>query len=270
MKAASVPYNLVNLSLKDASRRRQVLFSWQRHWGSSLPHLLRPVFQIKTILSGFIIRGYLGKWTLLIKTVTLVLVVSSGLSLGKEGPLVHVACCCGNFFSSLFSKYSKNEGKRREVSMLRVKPRPLQGTCTCWLSRKTWNWRELFASQVLSAAAAAGVSVAFGAPIGGVLFSLEEVSMGSGGAPWFWALRNTLWGETHGGSARQEVFFFNPLEDWIQRGIERFLQLMKEPQYSPWNTVFFFLSLVLKIASVILRGRGGDLVSFLFHKQRNE
>uniref|UniRef100_A0A4W4E5S9 Chloride channel protein n=1 Tax=Electrophorus electricus TaxID=8005 RepID=A0A4W4E5S9_ELEEL len=104
--------------------------------GSGIP-------EIKTILSGFIIRGYLGKWTLLVKTVTLVLVVSSGLSLGKEGPLVHVACCCGNLFCSLFSKYSKNEGKRREV---------------------------------LSAAAAAGVSVAFGAPIGGVLFSLEEVS----------------------------------------------------------------------------------------------
>uniref|UniRef100_A0A7N6A5J3 Chloride channel protein n=1 Tax=Anabas testudineus TaxID=64144 RepID=A0A7N6A5J3_ANATE len=104
--------------------------------GSGIP-------EIKTILSGFIIRGYLGKWTLLIKPVTLVLAVSSGLSLGKEGPLVHVACCCGNLFCSLFSKYSKNEAKRREV---------------------------------LSAAAAAGVSVAFGAPIGGVLFSLEEVS----------------------------------------------------------------------------------------------
>ena len=42
----------------------------------------------------------------------------------------------------LFPKYYQNEAKKREV---------------------------------LSAAAAAGVSVAFGAPVGGVLFSLEEV-----------------------------------------------------------------------------------------------
>lgn len=73
--------------------------------------------QIKTILSGFIIRGYLGKWTLMIKTITLVLAVASGLSLGKEGPLVHVACCCGNIFSYLFPKYSKNEAKKREVRL---------------------------------------------------------------------------------------------------------------------------------------------------------
>ncbi|XP_051578794.1 H(+)/Cl(-) exchange transporter 5-like [Myxocyprinus asiaticus] len=104
--------------------------------GSGIP-------EIKTILSGFIIRGYLGKWTLIIKTITLVLAVSSGLSLGKEGPLVHVACCCANILCHFFTKYCRNEAKRREV---------------------------------LSAASAVGVSVAFGAPIGGVLFSLEEVS----------------------------------------------------------------------------------------------
>ncbi|XP_071490180.1 H(+)/Cl(-) exchange transporter 4-like [Diadema antillarum] len=104
--------------------------------GSGIP-------EIKTILSGFIMRGYLGKWTLLIKTLTMMMAVGAGLSLGKEGPLVHVACCCGNVFTYFFPKYYRNEAKKREV---------------------------------LSAAAAAGVSVAFGAPIGGVLFSLEEVS----------------------------------------------------------------------------------------------
>ena len=67
--------------------------------------------------------------------------MSSGLSLGKEGPLVHVACCIGNIAPRLFdSKYKRNEAKKREI---------------------------------LSAASASGVSVAFGAPIGGVLFALE-------------------------------------------------------------------------------------------------
>lgn len=101
--------------------------SWRQLWESLVKRELwpglewKPVelcvldFQIKTILSGFIIRGYLGKWTLIIKTITLVLAVSSGLSLGKEGPLVHVACCCGNILCHLFTKYRKNEAKRREV-----------------------------------------------------------------------------------------------------------------------------------------------------------
>jgi len=46
------------------------------------------------------------------------LAVSAGLSLGKEGPLVHVASCCGNFFSYVFAKYHKNEAKKREVCSL--------------------------------------------------------------------------------------------------------------------------------------------------------
>lgn len=44
--------------------------------GSGIP-------EIKSILSGFIIRGYLGKWTFVIKSVGLILSSASGLSLGK-------------------------------------------------------------------------------------------------------------------------------------------------------------------------------------------
>lgn len=104
--------------------------------GSGIP-------EIKTILSGFVIHGYLGMSTLVVKSVGLALSVGSGLSLGKEGPFVHIASAIANIVSRAFVKYDHNELKRREI---------------------------------LSAACAAGVAVSFGAPIGGVLFSLEEVS----------------------------------------------------------------------------------------------
>ncbi|KAK8238588.1 chloride channel [Phyllosticta capitalensis] len=99
--------------------------------------------EIKTVLGGFVIRYFMGSWTLIIKSLGLCLAVASGLWLGKEGPLVHVACCCANVIMKLFSSINNNEARKREV---------------------------------LSAAAAAGISVAFGAPVGGVLFSLEQLS----------------------------------------------------------------------------------------------
>lgn len=34
--------------------------------------------------------------------------------LGKEGPLVHVACCCANLFIKLFPNINTNEGTYRE------------------------------------------------------------------------------------------------------------------------------------------------------------
>ncbi|RKP04071.1 hypothetical protein CXG81DRAFT_8374, partial [Caulochytrium protostelioides] len=101
------------------------------------------IAEVKTVLGGFVIRGYLGTWTLVIKTVGLCLSVGSGLALGKEGPLVHVACCASKLLSSLFPPFRANDARQREI---------------------------------MSAAAAAGMSAAFGAPMGGILFSLEEVS----------------------------------------------------------------------------------------------
>lgn len=71
--------------------------------GSGIP-------EIKTILSGFVIHGYLGTWTLFTKAVGLALSVASGLSLGKEGPLVHISCCIGNIVARQFIKFKTNEG----------------------------------------------------------------------------------------------------------------------------------------------------------------
>ena len=67
--------------------------------GSGIP-------EVKTILSGFIIHGYLGIGTLIGKAISLPLAVGAGLSLGKEGPLVHVASCCGNAIARKFPKES--------------------------------------------------------------------------------------------------------------------------------------------------------------------
>jgi len=88
-------------------------------------------------------KGYLGGRVLLIKSVALVLSVASGLSVGLEAAYIHIACCIANVVARYFSKYATSEVKKREL---------------------------------LSGAAAAGISVAFGAPVGGVLFSLEMLS----------------------------------------------------------------------------------------------
>jgi len=62
--------------------------------------LFKGIPEIKTILSGFIMYGYLGKWTFIIKSIGMIFATSAGLIVGKEGPFVHISCCCGNLFSS--------------------------------------------------------------------------------------------------------------------------------------------------------------------------
>ncbi|KAI2483174.1 hypothetical protein Ptr902_05491 [Pyrenophora tritici-repentis] len=101
------------------------------------------ISEMKCIIAGFVMKGFLGFTTLFIKSIGLPLAIGSGLSVGKEGPSVHYAVCTGNVISRFFDKYRRNAAKTREI---------------------------------LSASAAAGVGVAFGSPIGGVLFSLEEMS----------------------------------------------------------------------------------------------
>lgn len=122
--------------------------------------------------------AFLSGWTLLIKSLGLALAVSSGLSLGKEvskllswyslntyrafkGPLVHVSCCMARLFSKLFKQLRQNEGTRGDSSVdVPIAEIPV--------AQKR---------RILAAAAAAGVSVAFGSPLGGVLFGLEGTTV---------------------------------------------------------------------------------------------
>ncbi|KAI9676961.1 MAG: hypothetical protein M1817_006800 [Caeruleum heppii] len=104
--------------------------------GSGIP-------EIKTILSGFVIPHFLDFKVLAVKAIGAVFAVATGMCLGKEGPFVHISTCVGWLVGKRFPKYSENGRKMREL---------------------------------LSAACSSGLSVAFGAPIGGVLFSYEEIS----------------------------------------------------------------------------------------------
>jgi H+/Cl- antiporter ClcA len=132
---------IYNLQVSNVNPKTTFAFTSARLVKSYAPYAAGSgISEIKCIIAGFVMKGFLGFWTLLIKSICLPLAIASGLSVGKEGPSVHYAVCTGNVISRFFEKYRRNAANTREI---------------------------------LSACAAAGVAVAFGSPIGGVLFSLE-------------------------------------------------------------------------------------------------
>jgi chloride channel 3/4/5 len=100
--------------------------------------------EIKTILAGFNIPGFLSFKTLVLKATGAIFAVASGLPLGKEAPLIHIGTAIANLVGEWFPKYRDNGRQMREL---------------------------------LIAGSAAGITSAFGAPIGGVLFAYEELSV---------------------------------------------------------------------------------------------
>lgn len=101
--------------------------------GSGIP-------EIKVILSGFAIPHFLDFKVLVVKAFGAAFAVATGMCLGKEGPFVHISTCVANLIGRSVPRFRDNGRKMREL---------------------------------LSAGCSAGLAVAFGAPIGGVLFSYE-------------------------------------------------------------------------------------------------
>ncbi|KAI9564003.1 hypothetical protein GHT06_007741 [Daphnia sinensis] len=122
-------------------------------------HILAPqaigsgIPEMKTILRGVVLKEYLTFRTGVAKVVALTAALGSGMPLGKEGPLVHIASIVATLMSKMVTSFKgiyENESRN---------------------------------SEMLAAACAVGVSCNFGAPIGGVLFSIEVTSV-------YFAIRN--------------------------------------------------------------------------------
>lgn len=114
--------------------------------GSGIP-------EVKAYLNGVDAPAIFSFKTLLVKIIGNIAAVSSSLYVGKAGPLVHTGACIA---ALLGQAGSKNYGL-------------------------TWRWLRFFQNDrdrrdLVTCGSAAGIAAAFRAPVGGVLFALEEMA----------------------------------------------------------------------------------------------
>uniref|UniRef100_A0A8C9J319 Chloride channel protein n=1 Tax=Panthera tigris altaica TaxID=74533 RepID=A0A8C9J319_PANTA len=125
--------------------------------GSAIVAFVEPVAagsgipQIKCFLNGVKIPHVVRLKTLVIKVSGVILSVVGGLAVGKEGPMIH----SGSVIAAGISQ-GRSTSLKRDFKIFE------------------YFRRDTEKRDFVSAGAAAGVSAAFGAPVGGVLFSLEE------------------------------------------------------------------------------------------------
>eukprot|EP01025_Chloroclados_australasicus_P054300 TRINITY_DN6431_c0_g1_i5.p2 TRINITY_DN6431_c0_g1~~TRINITY_DN6431_c0_g1_i5.p2 ORF type:complete len:402 (-),score=33.35 TRINITY_DN6431_c0_g1_i5:272-1477(-) len=109
--------------------------------GSGIP-------DIKAYLNGIDIPGILLPRTLIAKVMGSLGSVAGGLAVGKEGPFVHTGSCIASILTNLIGQGNKKWGFHSDKDK----------------------------QDIIVCGAAGGVAAAFRAPVGGVLFALEEAT----------------------------------------------------------------------------------------------
>ncbi|XP_063984516.1 chloride channel protein 2 isoform X3 [Diachasmimorpha longicaudata] len=184
--------------------------------GSGIP-------EMKTILRGVALKEYLTFRTLVAKVIGLTATLGSGLPLGKEGPFVHIASIVATLLSKLVTSFQgiyENESRNCEM---------------------------------LAAACAVGVASCFGAPIGGVLFSIEVTTV-------YFAVRNYWRGFF---AAVCGATMFRLLAIWFQR--EETITAMFATNFTmdfPFDPQELFVFALIGVAS----GLGGAFYVWI-HRQ---
>ena len=109
--------------------------------------------EIMAFLNGVLVRKVFNVTTGCVKFVSVIFAVGSGLPVGPEGPMIHLGAFIGAGVS---------QGRSDTLNC---------GTPFCRRFRNSRAQRDF-----ISAGAASGIASAFGAPVGGLLFAMEEVS----------------------------------------------------------------------------------------------
>ncbi|KAL9445090.1 hypothetical protein AB3S75_018144 [Citrus x aurantiifolia] len=114
--------------------------------GSGIP-------EVKAYLNGVDAPGILSFRTLVIKIIGSISAVSSSLLVGKAGPMVHTGACVASLLG---------QGGSKKYGL-------------------TWKWLRFFKNDrdrrdFVTCGSAAGIAAAFRAPVGGLLFAIEEMA----------------------------------------------------------------------------------------------
>jgi hypothetical protein len=140
--------------------------------------------EVKAYLNGVRTPKFSYFTLLLVKIFGTVLSVSSGLMVGPEGPLVHLGAIIGSLITRtrFLELHTAKLGSRYPIlnNLLGWQdPRFSQDQPSLWsrLMQALSNFRSDEARRdFISIGAASGFAAAFGAPVGGLLFSMEEAS----------------------------------------------------------------------------------------------